>query len=113
MQVTNIKAAPLNRYGDYKEYIENLGFVIVPFDEFHSVRYNGVHLYSIPPGKIYDERHDFHFWQSPTRKMIHRSFGEYLQVADGWEKKRNAYIKEWKELDRTKNYYENSSSFYE
>lgn len=113
MQVQNIKATPLNRYGDFKEYIEKLGFKIVPFDEFHSVRFRGVHLFSIPPGKIYNERHDFHFWKSPTRNMIHRPFREYIQIADGWVKRRYDYVKEWKELERTKNYHENSSAFYE
>ena len=108
-----IETSPLNRYSEYKEYVESLGFIIVPFEEFHSVRSKGVHLYSIPPGKIYEDRHLFHFWKSRTREMVHRSYQEYLNMANGWAGKHNQYVDEWKELDRTKNYYENASSFSE
>lgn len=100
-------------YIPYVEYLRKNGYFVVPFDDFHSVRYGNVHLFSIPPGKIYEKRHDFHFWETKSKKMIHRSYKEYIDIANGWLKRRNDYIKEWNYLDNTKDYYENSSSFYE
>lgn len=99
-----------NRYQDYKEYIEKLGFYIVPLgsteNDVHSVRKCGVHLYSIPPGKIYDCVVKSHkFVSDAGNELVHETFAQLCKKADGWYLKANSYLDEWYALERTKDYH--------